>query len=138
MHYRSEIRQAAISALSAVTYFAAATRLLSSAKVGVETLPCWSVSTPSEDSMVQSTVLSEVRTNLVVAISLAGGADDIEDMLDEKSAAIEMLILGAFAEGNGPQNVQLKRTEIKTGPEDKTITGSVMMLFEVTGYIKDT
>jgi len=132
------MRQAAIALLQANAFFADASRVLASAQVDADTVPCWSVSTPSEDATVQSARLHEARTNLVVAVSLSASATDIEALLDDTSGLIEALILGGLTEQAGPQNVQLKRTEIKTGPEDKAIIGTVMMLFEVIGYLEET
>lgn len=136
--HRTTLRRTAIALLEAHPFFAAATRVLSSAQVDVATLPCYSVNTPSEDSVVQSAVLTEVRTNLVIAAKVAGPEDRIEDDLDDLADLIESLILADLTAQAGPQNVQLKRTEFKTGPEDKTIIGSVMMLFEVVGYLQET
>lgn len=137
-HYRTALRRETKLLLQADPWFAAATNVIASARIDSNTVPAWSVSTPSEDETVQSHRLTEVMTNLVVAASDVAAPDDIEDALDVLSERIGTLVLSGLGNATGVQNVQLKRTELKTGPEDKKTVGTVMMLFEVKGYFQDT
>lgn len=136
-HYRSALRTAAKTILKGDTFFADADCVLSSAKVDSETLPCWSVSTPGEDREDLRRGHFRTDTDLVVALNIKGDADTIEDLLDDYSETIETLIVAGLKEDTGVQGALLRRTETKTGPEAKQVTGSVMMLFVVTGFIQD-
>lgn len=137
-HYRTALRREAKRLLGVDPWFAAATNVIASARIDGDTVPAWSVSTPSEDETVHSDRLTEATTNLVVAASDTAAPDDIEGALDTLSDLIRTLVLSGLGDATGAQNVQLKRTEIKTGPEDKRTVGTVMMLFEVKGYFQDT
>lgn len=136
-HYRSALRAEAKTILQANAYFAAAKQVLSSAKVDPESVPCWSVSTPGEDREDLNRDHFRADTNLVVALTIVGDAASIEDDLDDHSETIETLLIEGLKSNTGVQSALLRRTEIKTGPEAKQIIGSVMMLFEVTGFIQD-
>lgn len=136
-HYRSALRAEAKTILRGNAFFASATEVLSSAKVDASSVPCWSVSTPSEDREELNQSQFRADTNLVVALSIKDDAASIEDVLDDHSETIETLLIEGLKSNTGVQSVLLRRTEIKTGPETKQIIGSVMMLFEVTGFIQD-
>lgn len=136
--HRTTIRRAAIALLEADPVFAAATRVLHGARVDAESLPCFSVATPAEEQKVLGTRNVEVKTQLVVVMALTAEQDDLEDLLDTRADLIRDLILDGLSAQAGPQNVRLTRTEFKPGPEDKTIIGRVMMLFEVIGYLTET
>lgn len=136
-HYRSALRAEAKAILQANAFFHGAKQVLSSAKVDADSVPCWSVSTPSEDREELNRDHFRVDTNLVVALSIKDDAASIEDALDDHSETIETLLIEGLKSNTGVQSVLLRRTEIKTGPEAKHIIGSVMMLFEVTGFIQD-
>lgn len=136
-HYRSKLRAEAKALLRTDPLFAGAKCLLSSAKVDPDSLPCWSVSTPGEDREDLNRRQFRADTDLVVALSIKGDADTIEDELDACSEKIELLLIKGLKENTGVQGVLLRRTETKTGPELQHVTGSVMMLFVVTGYIHD-
>ena len=136
-HYRSDLRAEAKTILQTNALLAGAKQVLSSAKVDVDSVPCWSVSTPSEDREELNRDQFRVDTNLVVALSIKDDAAAIEDALDDLSEAIEALLIEGLKSNTGVQSVLLRRTEIKTGPEAKQIIGSVMMLFEVTGFIQN-
>ena len=137
-HYRSALRAVTKDLIEASPAFAAYTKVLAAARVDSATVPCWSVSTPSEDETVDSDTLRTARTDLVVALSVSGNADDIEDILDTLGGVIRATILDGLSEQTGAQNVQLKRTEIKPGQDGKAVIGTVMTLFEVVGYIQKT
>lgn len=137
-HPRTLLRRAARTLLEAEAPFDTARHVLSSAVVDKDTPPCFSVSTPGEDEIARSATETEVRTNLVIAATIFGEAATIEDDLDDLSEQIRERITGGLGAATGAQNVQLKRTETKTGPETRRITGSVMMLFEVVGYFTET
>jgi molecular chaperone DnaK (HSP70) len=136
-HYRSDLRVEAKAILRANALFESATEVLSSAKVDADTVPCWSVSTPSEDREDLTRKQFRADINLVVAVSIKGSAATIEDLLDDHSETIETLLIEGLKSNTGVQSVLLRRTEIKTGPEAAQIIGSVMMLFEITGFLQD-
>jgi len=136
-HYRSALRTEAKAILKTNALFAGAKQVLSSAKVDTDSVPCWSVSTPSEDREELNRDHFRTDTNLVVALSIKDDAASIEDVLDDHSETIETLLIEGLKSNTGVQSVLLRRTEIKTGPEAKQIIGSVMILFEVTGFIQD-
>lgn len=136
-HYRSALRAEAKALLRTDPLFADAECVLSSAKVDPESMPCWSVSTPGEDREDLNRTQFRADTDLVVALSIKGQADTIEDELDAHSETIETLVIEGLKENTGVQSVLLRRTEIKTGPELNHVTGSVMMLFVVTGFLQD-
>jgi hypothetical protein len=136
-HYRSALRAEVKTILRSNAFFSGAKQVLSSAKVDADSVPCWSVSTPSEDREELNRDHFRADTNLVVALSIKDDAVSIEDALDGHSETIETLLIEGLKENTGVQGVFLRRTEIKTGPEAKQIIGSVMMLFEVTGFIQD-
>ena len=136
-HYRSALRAEAKAILQANAFFADAKLVLSSARVDADSTPCWSVSTPGEDREELNRNHFRADTNLIVALSIKGDADSIEDVLDAHSETIETLLIEGLKSNTGVQSVLLRRTEIKTGPEARQIIGSVMMLFVVTGFIQD-
>ncbi|WP_412550535.1 hypothetical protein [Shimia sp. MIT910701] len=136
-HYRSALRAEAKALLRADPLFADVKCVISSAKLDPDSLPCWSVSTPGEDREDLSSTQFRADTDLVVALSIKGDADTIEDELDAHSEKIELLLIEGLKKNTGVQGVLLRRTETKTGPELLHVTGSVMMLFVVTGFIQD-
>lgn len=136
-HYRSALRAAAKAVLQEDPLFADALQVLSSAKVDLNSIPCWSVSTPSEDREDLNRQQFRADIDLVVAVSVKADADSIEDLLDAHSEAIETRLVAGLKSQTGVQGVLLRRTETKTGPESKNIIGSLMMLFVVTGFIRD-
>ena len=135
-HYRKTLRAAAKDALRTNALFTNAKLMLSSAKVDVHSVPCWSVSTPSEDREDLNRRQFQAATNLVIALTVKDDADAIEDLLDDHSEIIETLLIEGLKANTGVQGVFLRRTETKTGPEAKQIIGSLMMLFEVVGFIE--
>ena len=136
-HYRTAVRAETKAILKSDALFANATLVLSSAKVDCETVPCWSISTPSEDREDLNGRQFRADTDLVVALKVKGDAASIEDELDDHAEKIETLLTEGLEQNTGVQSVLLRRTEIKTGLEAKHIIGSVMMLFVVTGFIQD-
>lgn len=137
-HYRSALRAASKNLIKVNPEFTAYSNVLASARVDSATVPCWSVSTPSEDETVDSDTLRTVRTDLLIALSVSGNADEIEDTLDALGGIIRSTIMDGLPAATGTQNVQLKRTEIKTGQDGATVIGTVMTLFEIVGYIQKT
>lgn len=135
-HYRKVLRKTTKEVLREHPFFETANLILPSAKVDHGAVPCWSVSTPSEDREDLNPTTARVATNLVVALHIKALADELEDDLDDYSEVLETALPAELKRRTGAQSVLLRRTETKPGAESKDIIGSLMMLFEVVGYIE--
>ncbi|WP_147127813.1 hypothetical protein [Shimia ponticola] len=136
-HARGVLRNAIRTLLSTEPLLADASHVLSSTKVDEDQVPLYSVSIPSEEETTDSSSLTTVVSHVVIAATIAAGADQIEDQLDHLGEAIRAKMVGGLRVETGVATPDLKRTEFKTGQTGATLTGTVMMLWHVTAYLRD-
>lgn len=128
-HYRSTFRAAARAALAAHPRFSSVNVLrVWPGSVDAATLPVLGILTPNEPSARDTQRSVTRRTLLQVALRREGG-DDIEDVLDEDSALIEALILGALRS----QDVRcvLEETSLVSHSQSRAYVGTLVMSFRV-------
>lgn len=128
-HYRSEFRAAARLALAAHPGLQGVTVLgVWPDSIDADTLPVLGVLTPQEPSERDTHTSVTRRTLLQVALRRIGG-DDVEDRLDEDSAAIEAAILSAL---RAPEvDVALEETSIVSHSNARSFVGTLVMSFRV-------
>ena len=119
-HRRAGIRAVVRSALAAAPRFASFKEVtLWQAKVDAETLPIYGVATPSETKDHDAQNSAERVITVIVAIKRRG-LDELEDLLDDNSDAVEALALSALR-GAGIE-AQLDRTDVTIeGAADKRV-----------------
>lgn len=128
-HYRSVFRSAVRAAIAAHPRFTGVTVLkVWPGSVDAATLPVLGVLTPNEPS-AQDTQTSVVRrTVLQIALRREGG-DDIEDILDEDSALIEALVIGALR--SREVRCVLEETSLVSHSQSRAYVGTLVMSFRV-------
>jgi hypothetical protein len=102
--------------------------------VSVDTLPAWAVATPFERRDRQSQDNAQEDLTLAVVVKRVGG-DDIEDLLDDDSGAIEAAIVPALR--SAFRQCELAQTEITLDGDGARRVGTLTMAFTVTYWVDD-
>ena len=129
-HYRATYRKTASDALVASSRFAGFTLLSAWAqRIDADTLPVMGVATPDEASTDAGLDLKQIDTTLIVAVSRSGG-DDLEDLLDEDSSAVEDAVVAAVSTPETP--CVLQHTTVKI--EGQQRVGMLTMTFHILSW----
>lgn len=98
--------------------------------IGKADAPAIGVATPSE-RVRGSTGNSVDRDTTLIVQYVQTGADDLDDHLDDVSALIEPLVLGALADY---ELFELTSTDIDISGEGEALTGRLTLTFSATRY----
>ncbi|MCL4069004.1 hypothetical protein M3484_20820 [Pseudomonas sp. GX19020] len=132
-HYRSRYRAVIQAALTASPRFADFTvRSAWAQNISAEDLPVFGIATPVESKNRDSLDTSERETTVHIVFKRLG-LDDIEDILDEDSAAAETAILDAL-QASGIQG-DLAQTEIRLDGAGEQRAGSLTMTFRLMAFL---
>lgn len=132
---RTAIRAAAKAALQAAPRFAGFSNISAWAQsVSAKDLPAWAVATPREAKDRQGQAVAQQDLTLIVVIKRVG-EDDIEDVLDADSTAVEDAITAALRDES--QDCDLAQTEMKVDGDGAQRVGTLTMLFNVTYWVDD-
>jgi hypothetical protein len=134
-HPRAEFRAAARAALQVDARFAAFTMLSAWAQnIDSEDLPVMAVATPREDKTLTGHAEAQRVTSLVVVVKRLGD-DDLEDILDDDSDAVEIAVLGALDGAN--QEAVLQSAETRLDGAGERRVGTLTMTFRITTWTVD-
>lgn len=134
-HYRSEYREAARAALSAHPHFAEVdVRRVWPGTISDEDLPVIGVVTPQEPCERDTQKSTTRRTLLQVALRRLG-RDEIEDILDEDSAVIEAVIVGALR--SRELRCVLEDTTVVSNSSGRAFVGTLVMSFRIQSWRPD-
>jgi hypothetical protein len=132
---RKEVRAQARAALELAPDLAGFTAISAWVQsVDVDALPAWALATPRETRERKSHDKAQEDLTLAVVIKRLGG-DDIEDILDDDSAAVEEAIVPALR--SNARDAELAHTEIKLDGEGARRVGTLTMAFTVTYWTDD-
>lgn len=132
---RKAIRAAAKLALRNDPALAAFTEISAWVQsIDATTLPAWAVATPQERRDRQSDDHAQEDVTLAVIVKRLGD-DDIEDQLDDDSAAVDAAICAALRDQF--TQVELAQTETKLDGEGARRVGTLTMAFTVTYWVDD-
>lgn len=128
MHYRAVYRSAVRAALLASPEFGAFNaRSAWAQKIDPEELPVFGVATPRESKDLEGHGTSARSTQLIVVLKRLGG-DDLEDVLDIDSEAVERIVLAALL--TDPERmVTLTDTEVTIDGSGAQRVGTLQMTF---------
>jgi hypothetical protein len=131
-HYRSVYRSTVRATLQGSPEFQDCTFLSAwSENISADLLPVIGVVTPSERNSPDTHGSNEKSTLLQVVLKRLGG-EDIEDRLDDDSAAMEVLVPAALR-GAGVSGVLEETTTAVNGDGDRRI-GTLTMSYRVTSW----
>lgn len=131
-HYRSDCRATVRQALSTHSRFSEFTILrVWRGTVDDQTLPVIGVLTPNDRRERPARPNVTCITLLQVAIRRAGG-DDIEDVLDQDSEAVEAAVTGAMLDMR--QACFLENISLATNTDGRQNVGTLVMDFRVTSF----
>jgi hypothetical protein len=134
-HYRSEYRRLCRAALARTPALAGCTILpVWPGAISDEMLPVIGVLTPQEPSAQDTKTSTTKRTLLQIALRRLGG-DEIEDQLDQDSAVIELVILGALRSRD--LRCVLEDTSIVSNTSAAKFVGTLVMSFRLQSWRSD-
>lgn len=91
-HFRTDLRNAVKQAITASPHFALFTLVPAwSSGLSTDSLPAWTVATPSTRSVLHSVGYSERTVPLTIILKRSGG-DEVEDAIDLDATALEAAI----------------------------------------------
>ena len=128
MHYRAVYRSLVRAAMLASSEFGAFNaRSAWAQKIDPEELPVFGVATPRETKDLDSQDNSTRSTQVIVVLKRLGG-DDLEDVLDLDSEAVERIVLTALL--TDPERmVTLTDTEVTIDGSGAQRVGTLQMTF---------
>lgn len=133
-HPRSDMRSRVRAALAASSDLPGVTIYRSWAhSIGRTQTPAIGVATPGE-RVRGSTGNSVDRDTALVVQYAATGGEDLDDHLDDISAVIEPLVLGALA---GSDLFEITATDIEISGEGEVLTGRLSLTFSATRYTRE-
>lgn len=131
-HYRSEFRAEVRAALAVHARFAGITIMrVWPGSVDTATLPVLGVLTPQERSTPDTQKTTSRGTLMQIALRRLGG-DEVEDVLDEDSDAIEAVVISTLRRPD--RNCVLEDTSIVSNSEGHSFVGTLVMSFRVTSW----
>lgn len=134
-HYRAEYRALVRQTLLASSRFSEfTTRSAWVQNISAEDLPILAVATPGETKERDSFTSSERETTLHLVIKRRGD-ESLEEILDDDSAAAEILLLDAFR-GQGIAG-DLTQTQIQIDGTGEQRVGSLTMTFRIRAFFDE-
>lgn len=133
-HYRSLYRAAARAALALEPHFVGVTVLPAwRGNVDADSLPVMGVVTPSEATALSRHNQTERGTLLQVVIKRFG-LDDLEDMLDQDSAAIEAAVIPAIWTAQNDVQCKPESVAISLDAHGEKTIGTLIVSFRVASW----
>ena len=128
MHYRAIYRSLVRAAMLASPEFGAFNaRSAWAQKIDPEELPVFGVATPRETKDLEGHGTSTRSTHVIVVLKRLGG-DDLEDVLDLDSEAVERIVLTAML-ADPERMVALTDTEVTIDGSGAQRVGTLQMTF---------
>jgi hypothetical protein len=134
-HYRSAIRAGLRAALAADPTYGAVRQISAwSQNVDAASLPIIGVVTPKEIKDLDGLKTSERETTLLVVLKRIGG-EDLEDQLDDDSAAIEIVALTALS--GMDLGAELMATDLTLDGSGERRVGTLTMTFRLRQWLPE-
>ncbi|WP_376872378.1 hypothetical protein [Albirhodobacter sp. R86504] len=133
MHYRATFRETVRVAMMMSAEFSAFNQRSAWAQtIDASELPVFGVATPRETKVLDAQDVSTRSTQLIVVLKRLGG-DDLEDVLDFDSEAVERIVLTALLAD--PQRMaSLSDTEVTIDGSGAQRVGTLQMTFRIEGW----
>lgn len=134
-HYRSDLRAAAISAITGQLHFTDYTSFSAwSQNIDPDALPAFGVATPREEKTLDGLETSQRAITLIVVFKRRGG-DDLDDIMDDDSVAAEMALMPALQ--GIIDAIDLTSTEVRIDGEGSSRVGTLTLTFRATHWLVD-
>lgn len=133
-HYRTTYRTLAAAALKSAPALAGFRQIDAWAQgIDPSQLPCFGIATPSETSSRSASEGVDRQTTIQIAAKISGAADQLEAALDDLSAEIEAVVIGAL-DISAAHIVSLASTSTTISAEGQKRTGTLVLEFSAIRF----